>query len=182
MKKNLLVILGLLFYTCPNAWGQLPEGTWLDRANEKTLLTVAWEDDRLILRIDGGSPFEVFDDKTGPYALYSKQKLPITLGTDDGSLTFLRTQYIPYSKSLKARFTGYWESDAGNTAFEVAIDDNRELTWDVVSGTDKPVRFWPKRTAEGFYFTRGFDEFSFVLQGDKLVDGEGNTYSKVPQF
>jgi len=162
--------------------GQLAEGTWLDRADEKKLLTVAREEGRLIVRIDGERPFEVLEGKTGPYALYSKQKLPITLGADGSSLTFLRTEYIPYSESLKARFTGRWESDADNTAFVVAMDENRELTWDVISGTEKPVRFWPKRTAEGFYFTRGHDEFSFTLQDGKLVDSKGNTYTRASEL
>lgn len=181
MKRKILVLFGLLAFSSPFALGQMAEGTWLDRAHEKNMLTIAREDGRLTLRIDGGQPFEVLEGKTGPYARYSKQKLTIALGADGRSLTFLRTEYIPYSESLKARFTGRWESDADSTAFEVAIDDNRELTWDVVSGTGKPVRFWPKRTAEGFYFTRGYDDFSFTLQDGKLVDAEGKTYSRASE-
>lgn len=182
MKMKLLVLLALVALTGPGALGQLAEGAWLDRADEKEFLTVAREDGRLILRIDGGQLFEILEGDNGPYALYSKQKLPIRLGADGHSLTFLRTEYIPFAESQKARFTGRWESDADNTAFEVAIDENRELTWDVISGSEKPVRFWPKRSADGFYYTRGYDDILFTLRDGKLIDAEGNTYTRVSRL
>ena len=179
MKKNALLLLGLLALLGPLAHAQLAEGTWLDRTDEKKRLTFENKDGKLWLRLEGGQSYEVKAAPDGPYAQVSRQQVPIKLGPDGKGLIFLRTEYIPIKESRKARFSGLWESVDGDTSFEVAINENNELIWDVISEGQKPVRFWPKRTARGFYFTRGYDDWSFELRDGKLVDSEGTTYTRV---
>ena len=107
------------------------------------------------------------------------QRVRITINTEGNRLEYLNTVYLPLAQSRKGLFTGHWKSASGPEEFIISIDDNTDLVWEIRSPLANPVRFWPKPTPTGFYFTRNLEEFSYTLIDGVIQDAKGNTYKRI---
>lgn len=164
-----------------------PEGTWIDKENEQTLLMVDRARGRTWVRFRDRSgtrePIEIMTRGDGFVANFNaKRQDPILLDKTTKIIQFRDTEYIPFSESWKGRFSGHWKSNTYEMAFKVGLDTNMDLYWDLYQGEDPPIRFWPKRTGDGFYFTRDQTDWSFTLEDGVLVDWKGNRYEWVPEM
>ncbi len=181
MKRNFLSLF-LLFLITSCAKSQLAEATWIDRADEKTLIHIEHDGGKSWARVEDRSglwePLEIAIQGGNTYLKYKNEKIPMEIRSD-GTLLFRDREYILLSDSMKGRFTGRWQSEADGPAFEVRLDGNIDLTWDVIQEGEDPVRFWPKRTEKGFYFTRDHAVWSFYLEDGIMVDADGNRYRKI---
>ncbi len=182
MKQSLHFLLLLVLITsCEET--QLTEGAWIDRADEKTLIHIEGDGGKFWVRMEDRSGLsdrmEILTRGGKNFVKHTPWELPIKMDSDGSSLLFRDAQYIPFSKSMKGKFTGRWKSEATGLAFDVRIDDNIEITWDVLQEGLNPVRFWPKRTDEGFYFTRDHEVWSFSMEEGVMVDANGNRYRKI---
>lgn len=123
-------------------------------------------------------PIELFENDNEIYFVIKDQKYPVNINVDKENLEVLGNQYVPIKKSMKGKFTGKWSNHSENTVFLVKIDGNVDLTWDIIKGSDKPIRFYPKRTDTGFHFTFDKDTLSYTLKDGILIDDNGIKYNK----
>ncbi|MEB8327762.1 hypothetical protein OO009_00215 [Flavobacteriaceae bacterium KMM 6897] len=180
MRTQLILLIAALLCTLVTQ-SQVTEGEWIDKENEKVLLSIEKENDKLQLNLYDRST-EIVEKGLKSYALFKDQKIPLTFNTEKDILVFNKVAYIPVAKSMKGQFTGRWKSESDDTVFQVEIDGNVELRWDIIKGDDKPIRFWPKRTETGFHFTFGDKTLSYVLKDGVLIDADGKKYSKVSEI
>lgn len=79
--------------------------------------------------------------------------------------------------SLKDQFEGKWKSTSQNIVFDIQ-DQNGGTLWDIIKNGEPPVRYYPKRTANGFYFSQGNEEIYYTVNGALMEDSNGNMYKK----
>ncbi len=173
--KIFLFTCALVLTSCANT--QFAESAWIDKENEKVLLTIEKENGKFWLQLYN-SPLEIVENGPNSYAIFKDQKVPISVDTDKEILFYDEVKYIPVSKSVKGQFTGRWKSESEDTVFQVQIDDNVDLTWDIIKGSNKPIRFYPKRTDTGFHFTFGQETLSYILKDGYIIDANDKKYSK----
>jgi hypothetical protein len=174
MKFIVVLITGaIVLVSCSNPG--IAEGNWVDVENEKELLAIKKEDGRFWLHLHNRQ-MTVNTEGRIPFVTIRDQEYPILLNPLGDTLTFASRAYVLLENSLKGRFTGRWRNASGDTVFLVQIDDNRDLTWDIIRKAEQPVRFWPKRTSSGYHFSLGKKTFTYVLKDGYLMDQEGNKY------
>jgi hypothetical protein len=178
------VLLGSLI-SCST--DHFPEGAWIDKEKENTLLMVDRSQGRTWIRFRDRSgirePIEIVSRGGEAFVNFNANRQdPILIDRATRNIEFRDREYIPFSESWKGRFSGHWKSNTYEMAFKVGIDTNMDLYWDLYQGADPPIRFWPKRTDDGFYFTRDGTSWSFTLEEGVLVDWKGNRYEWVPEM
>ena len=175
MKTSLIAFL-FLFFFASSAHSQLKESQWIDRENENTLLTISKQDDTYWIDFFE-MPYKIVKGDPIPYVVYKGVQFPL-LFEDDENLWFFGNGYMPLDKSVKGRFIGQWKSQDEDTRFVVKMDSNIELNWDIIKGSGKAVRFYPKRTEKGVHFTIGRDTLSFEIKDGFIIDNKGSRYSR----
>jgi len=176
MKIKLLLICTLIFSSCARTG--IAESVWIDKEHEKMVINIEKEKGKFWLRYFN-QPMEIVEEGADTYVLMRDQEIPLTIDMMGELLVFNKVEFIPLSKSMKDQFTGRWKNAIGDTIFLVQIDENRDLTWDIIKGSEKPIRFWPKPTASGFHFTYGEELLSFALKDGYIQDTKGEKYFKV---
>lgn len=79
--------------------------------------------------------------------------------------------------STKAQFEGKWKSNSQDIIFDIQ-DQNGGIVWDVIENGELPVRYYPKPTEDGFYFTQGNEDIYYTINGSIMQDSKGNMYKK----
>lgn len=79
--------------------------------------------------------------------------------------------------STKTKFEGKWKSTSQDLIFDVQ-DSNGGITWDIIKDGNAPIRYWPKLSKNGVYFTQGTEDVYYIIQDDILKDSKGNTFQK----
>ena len=174
MRIILVLLIGVLTLTSC-ARSRITESTWIDKETEKILLSIDKKEGKFWLRGYGGSA-EIVEEGADTYIMFRDQKAPIKV--DNETLRYLGVTYIPISNSLKGQFTGKWTNETGNTAFVVQIDENVDLTWDIIKGAKNPIRYYPKRADNGFHFTVDQDTLSYSIKDGLIIDAKGTKYTK----
>lgn len=176
--KGKIALLLLTFGLTACAQPRIQEGVWVDADTEKNRLEIRANKGRYWL-IQHGLEGEIQFEKKQAYMDFRGQRVRITINTEGNRLEYLNTAYLPLAQSRKGLFTGHWKSTSGPEEFIISIDDNTDLVWEIRSPLVNPVRFWPKPTPNGFYFTRDQEEFSFTITDGVLLDTSGNTYKRI---
>jgi len=166
---------------------QIPEGTWIDSTDERTMVHIKQNQGKFWMEVEDRAglrdPLEIAVEGHELFVILNHRKaslkMPLAIRDGGESLRFREMEYIPFSQSWKGRFAGHWKAISGKMEFQVRLDENIDLIWDIVTEENKPIRFWPKRTEDGFYFTRDNDVWSFSITDGIMVDRDGNRYKKV---
>jgi len=176
MKK---IVIFLLICLCTNAkiLGQnLYESAWIDKQNETILMTIERENGKYWMNFPG-TKFEVLDGEK-PYVIMNGKQARIKIDQESGVLIFNGFKYIPEFKSKKRRFSGRWKSTSDDRKFDIKLI-NGGITWDIIDGDKKPIRFYPKLTDEGFWFTFGKKQLFFTMNDGVIIDDDGNSYIRI---
>ena len=176
MMKGLLTILLLtLIVSCGDPGVEQSE--WIEKENENRLLSIREENGKFwISQFD--SNFEIVNPRSKPYVQFYDRKMPIDISKDKSSLFFICSEYVPLNQSIKGQFIGKWKSLDDETRLSIKMDSNIELNWDFIRDSGKPVRYYPKRIADGVHFTVGQDTLSYVIKEGYIVDNNGKRYSR----
>jgi hypothetical protein len=177
MKKLLLLsIVILTLISCTSSNKSLTEGKWVDKEKEFMEIAIVSENKAYWLVVfNEKSPILEKDGKF--YIMYKNKELPITLNKDTNVLFLGDKEYIPWDKSLKNQFVGNWENKNKGIIFKIK-KINGGLVWDILEGDNKPERYYPKLTSNGFIFTFKDQDVFFVIENGCIKDSEGNKYCK----
>ncbi len=178
MKNFLLLLIGV-FCLSSCVQSQISTGEWLNKENEDILLSIKKEDGKYWIYYFYQTT-ELFENGNEIYFKIRNEKYPVSIDKENEILEILDVQYIPVAKSMKGQFTGRWVNDSENTVFLVQLDGNVDLTWDIIKGSDTPIRFYPKRTDTGFHFTFDRDTLSYSIKDGILIDVNGVKYKRKP--
>ena len=166
MKKRIIIYL-LLIFTNSSLFGQrIYESTWIDKRNEMTLITIEKENGKFWLKFYE-KRFKIYKPKN-PFILFRGKKSKIEIDHELGNLTLNGKKYIPEFKSRKRTFLGRWKSTSKNTIFDIRLI-NDMIVWDIIKDKDKPIRFYPKLTDNGFTFTFGEKQLFFLMKNGKIT-------------
>lgn len=176
MEKILFLVISM-FCLSSCSQSRMVEGVYLDKENENIPLSIKKENGKYWLHFFE-EPAELFQNDNEVYFQIRNQKYTVTIDKKNDIIDVLGHQFIPVSKTMKGQFAGKWVNDSEDTAFLVQLDDSALLTWDIIKGTGKPIRFYPKRTETGFHFSYNHDILSYVLEDGVLIDANGVKYKK----
>ena len=174
--RMILVLVGMITITSC-AKSQISPGKWIEKENENRILSIMEEDGKFWIS-QFQSEFEIINPESSPYVQMRDRKMPITFAKDGATLYFLSSEYIPLEESKKGQFLGNWKSLSEDIQFLVQLDSNIELNWDIIKESERPVRFYPKRTDKGVHFTVGQDTLSYEIKDGLLIDQNGKKYKK----
>ena len=178
MKKNLLLLICILILNgCATTNIPSLDGNWVDKETEfiKTTFT----------KSDGITWMENYDGKykisrtgKGNFVTINNNDYPIIFKTKKNELLIGGKIFIPENNSLKKQFQGTWKNSDKNILFEVT-NANGGILWDIKKGENKPERYYPKKTEQGFTFTYDNEQLFFVLKKGYIEDSKGQKYYKV---
>ena len=86
-------------------------------------------------------------------------------------------EYLTLKTNIQSQFEGTWKSSKKNIEFKIH-DQNGGLLWDIIENGDTSVRYYPKESEDGLYFTQGTQDIYYTVEGKTMKDSEGNTYLK----
>lgn len=175
MKKIVyLCSIMCLLYSCSKF--EPTEGTYIDRDTEKILLVIEKKDGDFWLNQNGIS-YKIVENDSQNFVQFKNFEAPLDYDQKNGIITFRNSDYISLSKSVKNKFIGKWKESNGPKTFNISMNLNNELIWDVLN-EDNSNRYYPKRTELGYHFNIGQDTVSYKIVDGDLIDNKGNKYIK----
>ncbi|CAM1366993.1 hypothetical protein [Tenacibaculum xiamenense] len=176
MRKSIILITLILGLNVSSFSQTLHEGTWIDEEREMIVLTI--EDDGTDYWLTYyKDKFKILNLKE-PYVLINEVKATIEFEKNSDNLKFNNLKFIPQLNSRKHQFEGEWKSASNNTQFSIKLV-NGGVYWDIIKNNEKPIRYYPKLSKDGFKFSIGNDMLFFKIKDNILTDNKGNKYHKI---
>ncbi|WP_324023937.1 M56 family metallopeptidase [Maribacter sp. BPC-D8] len=155
------------------------QGDWLNADNELEIFNIKKEKDNLYWGLAQNNTvyFEKINDNYYYIPNVSDNKTKVELSSAKGTISFDDKKYIRKEKSLRNKLNGTWINEENNTKLIVSEQDIY-MVFDLLKGNKKPVRYYPKKRGNSYYFTYGYEDWSFRIENNQLVDSRGNHYTK----
>lgn len=180
MKLRLYVILLSVasLLACENEVESAMVGNWVDQKNEFIQLNISQSKGKLWLKF----PEKLYEINTSGdiYTVnINNKKLSLYYQKRERLLSFNNIIYIPESESFTNTFLGKWSllAKEESIVFDISMQ-NGILIWDIIKNKQKPVRYYPKKTREGFTFTIDNKQLFFSLLGNCIIDSSGRRFCK----
>ncbi len=154
-------------------------GDWLNKENELEKLTITKENENLLWGNNQGLILKIEKQK-GQFYYYSKpneEKILIEINAKEETIKINGERFIRKEKSLRNRLNGTWRNEENNIKIIVSEYDIY-MVFDFIEGNKKAVRYYPKKRGNSYYFTYGYEDWSFKIENNQLVDSRGNYYTK----
>ncbi|WP_423997513.1 M56 family metallopeptidase [Maribacter sp. IgM3_T14_3] len=154
-------------------------GDWLNEENELETLTITEENENLLWGNNQGLilKFEKIKGQLYYYSELSKEKLLVETTAKEETIQVNGKKFIRKAKSLRDQLNGTWQNEEINTKLIVSEYDIY-MVFDLLEGNKKAVRYYPKKRGNSYYFTYGYEDWSFKIENNQLVDSRGNYYNK----
>lgn len=182
MKSIFLFIGVICFISCTSGQSIEIKGNWIDKKNENSEISITEKEGNLILN-GFNNKFELKKVNNYEYILKSVPKdYKVNLSKETGILNVNGIEYIPSSKALTKKIRGSWvnSSISKDTIYEFkeAHYSNTCYVW---NDKETYAKYYPTKIDNGFEFTINgrWIRFIFDEKTEKLIDGNGNTYSKI---
>ncbi|WP_299797597.1 M56 family metallopeptidase [uncultured Maribacter sp.] len=156
------------------------DGDWLNKENELEKLTITEENENLLWGNNQGLILKI-EKQEGQFYYYSelnKEKILIEINAKEETIQINREKYIRKEKSLRNQLNGTWLNEGNNIKIIVSEYDIY-MVFDLIEGNEKAVRYYPKKRANSYYFTYGYEDWSFKIENNQLVDSRGNHYTRL---
>lgn len=180
MKSDFILVLCILCF-CFLGHSQIYESKWIEKETEKTLLQIDEKNGAHYITL-WGIDYEIHGEFPDLFISYHNEKLPLTIDYKNQTLHFQGKDYVAFPSSRKGQFSGLWKSQEEDIKFIIRIDENNDLTWEVVDPSNKGTKFWPKPTEKGFYYTLDHIKYSYIVHEDIMIDNQGNRYKRISEF
>lgn len=156
------------------------QGDWLNADNELEILNIKKEKDNLYWGLAQNTVvnFEKIKDHYYYFSNVNEEKIKVVLSSAKGTIAFDNKKYIRKEKSLRSKLIGTWQNKKNNTKLIVSEYDIY-MVFDLLEGSKKAVRYYPKKRGNSYYFTYGYEDWSFKIENNKLVDSRGNYYNRL---
>ncbi|MEP5636691.1 MAG: M56 family metallopeptidase [Maribacter dokdonensis] len=156
------------------------QGDWLNADNELEILNIKKEKDNLYWGLAQNTVvnFEKIKDHYYYFSDVNEEKIKVVLSSAKGTIAFDNKKYIRKEKSLRSKLIGTWQNKKNNTKLIVSEYDIY-MVFDLIEGKKKAVRYYPKKRSNSYYFTYGYEDWSFKIENNKLVDSRGNYYNRL---
>ncbi|MEP4882242.1 M56 family metallopeptidase [Maribacter dokdonensis] len=156
------------------------QGVWLNADNELEILNIKKEKDNLYWGLAQNTVvnFEKIKDHYYYFSDVNEEKIKVVLSSAKGTIAFDNKKYIRKEKSLRSKLIGTWQNKKNNTKLIVSEYDIY-MVFDLLEGSKKAVRYYPKKRGNSYYFTYGYEDWSFKIENNKLVDSRGNYYNRL---
>ncbi|MEP5830894.1 MAG: M56 family metallopeptidase [Maribacter dokdonensis] len=156
------------------------QGVWLNADNELEILNIKKEKDNLYWGLAQNTVvnFEKIKDHYYYFSDVNEEKIKVVLSSAKGTIAFDNKKYIRKEKSLRSKLIGTWQNKKNNTKLIVSEYDIY-MVFDLIEGKKKAVRYYPKKRSNSYYFTYGYEDWSFKIENNKLVDSRGNYYNRL---
>jgi len=155
-------------------------GDWLNKENELEKLTITKENENLLWGNNQGHILKIEKQK-GQFYYYSKpneEKILIEINAKEETIKINGERFIRKEKSLRNQLNGSWRNEENNIEIIVSEYDIY-MVFDFIEGNKKAVRYYPKKRGNSYYFTYGYEDWSFKIENNQLVDSRGNHYTKL---
>lgn len=181
MKRFVLLTFLLLILTIPaKAQCDVYESSWIEKGREFFGFRIVKEADAFYVDLWSRGKFEVQQADT-PFIVINDKKVEFFVDDNTGEMSFNGRAYIPEFKSKKRRFEGRWKNEELQITHDITIT-NGGVNWAITKGTDKPIRFWPKQTENGYTFTFGEEQLFFTIEDGMLCDEKGNKFQQIGSY
>ncbi|MDF4221215.1 M56 family metallopeptidase [Maribacter sp. M208] len=154
-------------------------GEWLNEENELEILKITAENENLL---SGNYQNNIlkFEKINGQfyYSEFDKEKLLVKTNQEEKTIQFNGKKFIRKKNSLRNQLNGKWLSEQNNIKLIVSEYDIY-MVFDLIEGKKKAVRYYPKKRSNSYYFTYGYEDWSFKIENNKLVDSRGNYYNRL---
>lgn len=153
-------------------------GDWIDQKNEHIQINISQSKGKLWVTI-GGNKYEASPNKDIYVVEIKNRKHPLFYNELDRILSFNNIFYIRENESLKNAFVGKWyfSNKEESMTFDIKMD-NGMLICNVIKDQQEPVRYYPKKTKEGFTFTYDNQQLFFTILEDCIIDSKGRKFCK----
>ncbi|WP_291962630.1 hypothetical protein [Maribacter sp.] len=154
-------------------------GEWLNEENELEILKITAENENLLWGNYQNNILK-FEKINGQfyYSEFDKEKLLVQTNQEEKTIQFNGKKFIRKKNSLRNQLNGKWLSEQNNIKLIVSEYDIY-MVFDLIEGKKKAVRYYPKKRSNSYYFTYGYEDWSFKIENNKLVDSRGNYYNRL---
>ncbi|WP_282074598.1 M56 family metallopeptidase [Maribacter aquivivus] len=154
-------------------------GDWLNEENELETLTIIEKNENLLWGNNQGLilKFEKIKGQFYYYSELSKEKLLVEINAKEETIQVNGKKFIHKAKSLRDQLNGTWQNEKNKIKLIVSEYDIY-MVFDLLEGNKKVVRYYPKKRGNSYYFTYGYEDWSFKIENNQLVDSRGNYYTK----
>ncbi|WP_300021398.1 M56 family metallopeptidase [uncultured Maribacter sp.] len=154
-------------------------GEWLNEENELEILKITAENENLLWGNYQNNILK-FEKINGQfyYSEFDKEKLLVKTNQEEKTIQFNGKKFIRKKNSLRNQLNGKWLSEQNNIKLIVSEYDIY-MVFDLIEGKKKAVRYYPKKRSNSYYFTYGYEDWSFKIENNKLVDSRGNYYNRL---
>ena len=156
-------------------------GEWLNEENELEILKITEENENLLWGNNQGLILK-FEKINGQfyYSEFNKEKLLVETNLKEKTILVNGKKFIRKENSLRNQLNGIWLNEQNNTKIIVSEYDIY-MVFDLLEGDKKTVRYYPKKRFNSYYFTYGYEDWSFKIENNKLVDSRGNHYTRLEE-
>ncbi len=178
MKKNLLLLIWTLILSgCATTDVSSIDGNWIDKETEFSKIIFTKSSGIIWMESSDGKS-KINQTRKGNFVTINNKEYPIIFSTKKDEILIGKRVFIRENNSLKKQFQGAWKNDKKNIFIEVTLS-NGGILWDIKKGENKPERYYPKKTEQGFTFTYDNEQLFFVLEKGYIEDSKGLKYYKV---
>ena len=157
-------------------------GNWLREENELDLFTILKRKNNLFKGYDNRNVYNI--EKQGDTYFYTSPSEPtkktVLLDEEKGIIQFAGEKYIRKNKSLRQKLYGTW-LDRKNDVKIFIYEYDIYMVWDLTEQNKKTNSYYPKKRGDEYYFTYGYEDWSFKLENGTMYDSRGNRYTKINQ-
>lgn len=156
-------------------------GEWLNEENELEILRITEENENLLWGNNQGHILK-FEKINGQfyYSEFNKEKLLVETNLKEKAILVNGKKFIRKENSLRNQLNGIWLNEQNNTKIIVSEYDIY-IVFDLLEVGQKAVRYYPKKRSNSYYFTHGYEDWSFKIENNKLVDSRGNHYTRLEE-
>ena len=156
-------------------------GEWLNEENELEILRITEENENLLWGNNQGHILK-FEKINGQfyYSEFNKEKLLVETNLKEKTILVNGKKFIRKENSLRNQLNGIWLNEQNNTKIIVSEYDIY-IVFDLLEVDQKAVRYYPKKRFNSYYFTHGYEDWSFKIENNKLVDSRGNHYTRLEE-
>ena len=156
-------------------------GNWLNEENELDLFTIIKQKDNSLIGYGDHQAFRF--EKDGDQYFYSSKGQPkqkILVDEEKGTIEFLGKTYVRKNKSLRQKLYGTWLDTENNVKLFI-YEYDIYMVWDLTEQNKKTNSYYPKKRGDEYYFTYGYDDWSFQIENGIMYDSKGNKYYKISE-
>ena len=173
-----MLILSLVFFTCESKEQNPMVGDWIDQKTEFAQINISVSKGDLWLTTRG-KKYQIQSENDKQFVEINNRRYSLFYNDTDRVLSFNNIFYIPESESVKNTFLGKWSwaNQDESLVFDIKLE-NGGLVWDISKNNKEPVRYYPKRTKEGFTFTYEDRQLFFTIIDKCIIDSDGRKFCK----